>query len=423
MGNFCTADPACAAVIYKPGGLLGGNVTLGVFRRTEGANTSLMVANPSAAVYVKDATPSSSSGGSSSSGLSAGAIAGIAVGGAVVAVVAGAGAWVLLRRRGQRGGGARAVTPAAAPKSNGGLAQPDQQPAQHPSDAGGKISGLGLQEGSFRGVLGVGSAGSSQHLLPLHSFGSSGAAGPPSGLPIQHQALPGGPGGGTIAGGTTIVGAVERTATRFNAAAARPPPASPFVALRQSRMASCAAAAAAGIARHSGGASLPSAALGSGAEGRPARPVSQAELSPEQSGASGELAELMRHRAAEEAAASVPASSARLGGGPASGSTAPTSGSGSASLGASSGSTPSQYLSLAALPPSLQAWLIPPSAVEYQRRANGEVVELGKGARWDASLARRALCCAVTPGGRREGQPHVCRASRVPLMLPACSPP
>ena len=35
----------------------------------------------------------------------------------------------------------------------------------------------------------------------------------------------------------------------------------------------------------------------------------------------------------------------------------------------------------AALPASLQAWLIPRSAVEYQRRADGQLAVLGEGAR------------------------------------------
>lgn len=81
------------------------------------------------------------------------------------------------------------------------------------------------------------------------------------------------------------------------------------------------------------------------------------------------MSDLMRHREREDQVAPEL---------PVSASPSRTSCSGSLSCSLSTG------LEAAALPASLQAWLIPRSAVEYQTRQDGQLAVLGEGARWAA---------------------------------------
>lgn len=94
-------------MIYKVAGFTGSGKENIVLRNADGANISLMLANPTSTIYVKISGPADSSAGaadSGGSGLSAGAIAGIAVGCAVAVAVAATAAWAMLRSRRLQGG-------------------------------------------------------------------------------------------------------------------------------------------------------------------------------------------------------------------------------------------------------------------------------------------------------------------------------
>lgn len=445
LADRCSADPLCAAFIWKPAGTFSTNATnVGTLRQAQGANATRMVSNPTAVVYFKEqassTSPQPSSG--SSGGLSSGAIAGIAAGCAVTAAAAGGWALLLWRRR-QRAAHVAAVAPAGSDKALedgkcSGLAPPFLALA---------CKGAGQAEGSsHRGVLGeapAAQAATCKDPTGGHGQDSSSSGGTKNGGVGSAAASP-------VPLKAAIIG--WRTA------------ASPFAAAR-GRMGPSPSAASPG-----GSGSGPAGCTGPAASGGRLTPISPLDSSGEHmlsnSGTSGEdaapveepeqqvelsrvIKELIQHREAEEAAACLPTGATQPAGGAGSGSGGGGFGSGG-SGGSGFGAAPS-HLGPAALPPSLQAcvggcmsgspcgragtaaavvgaqphepppslsppvaphrhhtwqaWLIPPGELKYLERRNGELAVLGEGARWASGAVR--LACVTT------GAPGAC-SSRLP---------
>ena len=344
VADRCAAEPTCAAIIFKPGGLGDVAITssLGLLRRPVGANATLMLVNPSTLVYFKDSLTSSgsssgSSGGSGGSGgLSTGAIAGIAAGCAVLAVSVAVGGWVMMRRRRRRcmqhGQPCDGVGKAAdeAPSPPPMLDAPPSGPSITPSRP--------QQPLSFSPPL-------SQNGT---SFGASQSSGTPAAGPhVAHFKL-------------------------------RPVAlASPFASMRQMRM-----TGSTGTAGSAGSGFTPHAPAAH------AIAASQPELHQM-------MSELMQFRAREDAATGLsspsslgaalagPGSSSASGGGPSSGGQLSSGGPNTAGTGVSSGSgpLPPGQLGRDALPSSLQNWLLSVDAIQFDRGPTGELVVLGEGAR------------------------------------------
>jgi hypothetical protein len=100
--------------------------------------------------------------------------------------------------------------------------------------------------------------------------------------------------------------------------------------------------------------------------------------------------------------------------------TAQHSGSGAASGSGGMAPAPSApMLALDSLPPALRDWVVPREAVVYLKRADGEPLSLGEGARWAAAAARSRR---EMPGGRRPpprpgpGGPRSCSCALVPAL-------
>ena len=340
VADRCAAEPTCAAIIFKPGGLGDVSITssLGLLRRPVGANATLMVVNPSTLVYFKDSLSSSggSGGSGSSGGLSAGAIAGIAAGCAVLAVAVAVGGWVAMRRRRQRrmqhgqpcDGVGKAADEAPSPPP-----MPDAPP-----------SGPSITPSSPKQPLSF-SPPVSQNGA---SFGAAQSCGTPAAGPhVAHFKL------------------------RPVAAA------SPFASMRQMRM-----TGSTGTAGSAGSGFTPHAPAAH------AMAASQPELHQM-------MSELMQFRAREDAATGIsspsslgaalagPGSSSASGGGPSSGGQLSSGGPNTAGTGVSCGSSPlpSGQLGRDALPSSLQNWLLSVDAVQFDRGPTGELVVLGEGAR------------------------------------------
>lgn len=317
----CAADPQCAAIIFKPSGLGDAaiNGSLGLLRRASGANVTLMVANPSTLVYMKEDAPSS--GGSS--GLPAGAIAGIAAGCAVLAVAAAAVGWVVLRRRRQR-------------------RMQHSEPAKAAEEAAGQGQGLGMPPPApVSGPVSDSAAGSPPPLLSVHvpaaangaSFGAAQQS--TSSLPTQDVAY-----------------------FKLRPVAA----ASPFASMRQSRV-----TASTGTA---GSACTPRSLAPTTGVPDPELHLMMSELMQfraREDTATGLSSPSSLGRA--QAALGSPAGS---GGGPSSG----DCNTGGTSLSAGSGPLPSGRL-----PSNLEAWLFPVAAIEFDTGPTGKPVVMGEGAR------------------------------------------
>ena len=373
VADRCASEADCAAIIFKPGGLGEASITssLGLLRRPSGANATLMVVNPSTLVYMKEvSSSSSSSGSSSSSSLSAGAIAGIAAGCAVLAVAMAAGGWVALRRRRQRrmqhgelsDAAPKAADEAGGPRSVLGL--PPPAPSFAPS--------------SPQAPLSIGTSAPSQNGT---SFGAanSHSSPPAAGQHVAHIKL------------------------RPVAAA------SPFASMRQMRM-----TGSTGTAGSAGSAFTPRSTAA------PATGVSQPELH-------HMMSELMQFRAREDAATGMPSpsslgppvpalgSNSGSGGGPSSGGQLSSGGPNTAGTARSSGSgpLPSGHLGRETLPLSLQDWLIPADAIQFDQGTTGELAVLGEGARCGVArqmlppwLARQLLPAWAGVYGQCNGRGH-----------------
>lgn len=384
LADRCEAAAECAALIYKPAGLLdiGFSSNLGALRHAYGANASLMIANPTTVVYIKEAT---AAGSDSDSGLPAGAIAGLAAGCAVLAAAAAAAGWVLLQRRRRMRQG---VKHAADPKTGSDMGAPVEEGAG--PGPGPPLSSASAHTGSsLRASLPASPSGSQRQA----SFG------------VQQPCR-------TAAPGQHIAHIRIRPVAS----------ASPFASMRQMRL----SASGVGLSAGTPSSTSPFSGVPSWQVPSAAEPELQ-----------GMVSELLQFRAREEqAAASLLDGNTSCGNGAAVDSRATTGGlssGGASGISSSSSSTlaPGQ-LARDALPASLQAWLLPASAIQFQQQPTGERAVLGEGARcglwWGLSgkggMGREHASVAVCCCGAHALHPpaHPRRPSHWPAVRPCPLP-